>query len=1554
MKIVIFKLTNFLWSNSPFKFFALIVITLFSFNLINAQSQIFTTSGSFTVPAGVTQITVEAWGGGGRGGTRTTKDEGGGGGGGAYARSVITVIPENTYTVTVGSGSTTTAAGGDSWFINNTTILAKGGNSVPDNNSNGAAGGSETSSIGGVKYAGGNGSNVVSSNGGGGGSSAGTGANGTNATNSTGATAPTGGGNGGNGATANNSNGSPGIAPGGGGGGSKNNGGTQIGGAGANGQIIISWTRPALTIGPGGVTSDLQLWLRADLLDGTATIANNTKVTNWKTQATGNSATANTGQEPTYRNNATHNLNFNPVVDFDNDYNFAAADPDYNYVSTSPPQQYLQGIRGFYNHDIFIVVIPDVLVNSSLPRMAIFNANSPLIGENSTDATGIGFGNNTIRFENEVLSYIHGASSSYGVAETSTSKTYDNVGIINARRNTSANGMEFFYNGATIRNAEANPSTYINIIDSKYWIGRMRSHRGSLDGKIAEIITYENRKDNTSERPKIETYLAIKYGITLSVNGISQHYVNSDNSVIYQGNAGYNFDIAGIGRDDVSKLNQKQSKSSNPSSIVTIGLGSIALTNTANTNTFATNKTYLVWGHNNASLVDAGTTFNKTIGASVTANYSMLNRKWKIVETGGDVAEVEITIPTSAISNFSKTATEEYVLVVSSTPAFADADIVDLVPLKTVGTNLQTWYDFDGTRYFTVAKTEKLTGNFQVNIASGDYLASENNINLNSAAFTISAWIQNNNATGIRTIIAKGNDYEVRLNAAKVEVLWNGTSRITSNASVSDNKWRHVAITFSGGSASLFIDGILDRTISSLPNPPGPTVAKLIIGAQYNNKVVNNPFMGNIDEIRIWDSALTVNQLRYIMNQEIVKFTDNTVNGTILPQTITRNEVRTIPWSNLKMYFNLNSIYGTAVEDQSNQRNFARINYQNTAKSIVNTQTAPLPYETSAAGNWETATTWKNGSNLILPNSNNINWNIINLKHQVSATTGHTVLGLLSDALTKLTVQNNDSLRVTHYLKLNGIIDLTGESQLVQDQGSIIDATSTGSIEIDQQGTSDNFKFNYWGSPVNTTATNNYTIAGILRDGTFPDNIKTIDFGSAYTYADTKVTPTLAGASIKLSTYWMFKFTNKPASDYDGWSAVGKDGELKTGEGFTLKGSNSTLADQNYTFVGRPNNGDINLTIDSEKQYLIGNPYPSALEADQFIKDNISTAAGGNRSANIIDGNLYFWDHFGGGTHDLKSYEGGYSIYNLSGGTKAVSTDTRIKVTSNESNKAAQKFIPVAQGFFVSSLDGGTIQFKNSQRKFKKENSNVSVFLRNTGKSVTNKTGNTEGDLTPRIYLNYSSPTGFNRQLLVAFIPNTTDGIDIGYDAVNDEDHDEDMSWKTPTAKMIIQAVPTFDSNRVFPLEVKVATSGFAKISIDMLENISIETDIFIKDNLDGNLYNLKTNPFTVNVDPGTYSNRFELVLRTQKTLAITDEYLNDNLVNIYLNNPDTTIYINKNQSVEIKEINIYNMFGQQLQSIKKASNNQQIRIPFNVQTGVYIVNVITDGKTFSKKIIKY
>jgi len=221
-----------------------VLFVLLAIESVAQISVTYTSNGTFVVPAGVTEVTVECWGAGGSGGTRTNNGVGGGGGGGAYARSVLTVTP-GSYTVTVGTGSSGTSPGGDSWFGTAATVMAKGGQSAADNSTSAATGGLASASIGNqVTRNGGSGAAGSGSVSGGGGSSAGPNAAGAAGSGSNGGTAPAGGGDGGDGLTsgASQNNGGNASSPGGGGGGAKRTSfGTRTGGTGGNGQVIISY-----------------------------------------------------------------------------------------------------------------------------------------------------------------------------------------------------------------------------------------------------------------------------------------------------------------------------------------------------------------------------------------------------------------------------------------------------------------------------------------------------------------------------------------------------------------------------------------------------------------------------------------------------------------------------------------------------------------------------------------------------------------------------------------------------------------------------------------------------------------------------------------------------------------------------------------------------------------------------------------------------------------------------------------------------------------------------------------------------------------------------------------------------------------------------------------------------------------------------------------------------------------------------------------------------------------------------------------------------------------
>ncbi len=146
------------------------------------------------------------------------------------------------------TGASPTNGGDTTW--NSTDVVAKGGATPAQGATTGGAGGLASSGIGTTKFSGGTGATGAGTAAGGGGSSAGTAANGNNGSGATGGTAPTGGAAGGAGANGTQGNGSPGSAPGGGGGGGlRTSSGTRTGGAGAAGQIRVTWTpAPAMQL----------------------------------------------------------------------------------------------------------------------------------------------------------------------------------------------------------------------------------------------------------------------------------------------------------------------------------------------------------------------------------------------------------------------------------------------------------------------------------------------------------------------------------------------------------------------------------------------------------------------------------------------------------------------------------------------------------------------------------------------------------------------------------------------------------------------------------------------------------------------------------------------------------------------------------------------------------------------------------------------------------------------------------------------------------------------------------------------------------------------------------------------------------------------------------------------------------------------------------------------------------------------------------------------------------------------------------------------------------
>jgi Secretion system C-terminal sorting domain len=149
-----------------------------------------------------------------------------------------------------------------------------------------------------------------------------------------------------------------------------------------------------------------------------------------------------------------------------------------------------------------------------------------------------------------------------------------------------------------------------------------------FEGHIAEFI-YVDSKLNKEEKQKWQTYLAIKYGMTIQ----EQNYIDRENNILWELDSTYNTAIIGIGMDTVFGLNQKQSHSSSFHDIITIGLGNIYSSNLYNPSQLNQGQ-YIILANNNAPL---------SFQADSLSQYSILDRKWKLKVNGENTS----TLPTS-------------------------------------------------------------------------------------------------------------------------------------------------------------------------------------------------------------------------------------------------------------------------------------------------------------------------------------------------------------------------------------------------------------------------------------------------------------------------------------------------------------------------------------------------------------------------------------------------------------------------------------------------------------------------------------------------------------------------------------------------------------------------------------------------------------------------------------------------------------------------------------------------------------------------------------------
>lgn len=356
---------------------------------------------------------------------------------------------------------------------------------------------------------------------------------------------------------------------------------------------------------------------------------------------------------------------------------------------------------------------------------------------------------------------------------------------------------------------------------------------------------------------------------------------------------------------------------------------------------------------------------------------------------------------------------------------------------------------------------------------------------------------------------------------------------------------------------------------------------------------------------------------------------------------------------------------------------------------------------------------------------------------------------------------------------------------------------------------------------------------------------------------------------------------------------AGKGYIIRAPNGYPNSGSGQVFSGE---FAGVPHNGDITLATQGKNPSidllapvywnLIGNPYPSALDADAFLISNSSR----------IDGTIKFWTHNSApsgiypGNQALNYNSNDYATYNLTGYVGGVTGPAGSITDPNDPGYVANttvpgRYIAAGQSFMVAggpTSGEGTVKFSNSMRVVGENK----TFFKNANVIETIEKN--------RIWLEMRHEEGAFKQTLVGYVEGATNGLDWGFDGKMLETSPVLIYTKAEEQNLIIQGkgLPFSDTDSI-PLGFSTTLAGNFDLNLYQFDGLFTNQVVFVEDTYTNTIHDLKEGIFSFQSVAGVFDDRF-IIRFANETLSIPSVDSNSETILCYV----------KNQIINVKTTN--------------------------------------------------